>query len=92
MAALHNVGADAPGQTAPERTTNDEPRELAGDAGSKRQAQRVSLDCAAAQRRAQRGRLRAAAALWAAAVLWTVTAALWAVAVFVVFAALGVTK
>ena len=93
MAALHNVGADAPGQTAPERTTNDEPRELAGDAGSKRQAQRVSLDSAAAQRRAQRGRLRATAALWtAAAVLWTVAAAIWAVVVFVVFTALGVTK
>lgn len=37
------MSADAPGQTAPERPTNDEPRELAGDAGSKGQAQRVSL-------------------------------------------------
>ena len=46
MAALHNDGADAPGPAAPERSTNDEPRELAGGAGSKGQAQRVSLDFA----------------------------------------------
>lgn len=53
MAALHNVGADAPGQTAPERTTNDEPRELAGGAGSKGKDRRGSLDCAEAARLAQ---------------------------------------
>lgn len=53
MAALHNVGADAPGTAAPERTTNDEPRELAGGAGSKGKDRRGSLDCAEAARLAQ---------------------------------------
>lgn len=67
MTALHNVGADAPGQTAPERTPNDEPRELAGNAGPKGKAHRVSLDSAAALRRAQLAGRAVAIALWAAA-------------------------
>ena len=47
------MSADAPGQTAPERPTNDEPRELAGGAGSKGKDRRGSLDCAEAARLAQ---------------------------------------
>lgn len=44
------------------RPTNDEPRGLAGGAGSKGQAQSVSLDCAALDRKAF-ATLRAVAAL-----------------------------
>ena len=47
--------------------TNDEPRELTGGAGSKGQDQYVSLDCAAAERRAQLAGRFFAVLCWAAA-------------------------
>ena len=62
MAALHNVGADAPGPVTP---TSDNARQQAGAEGG--QAHRVSLDCAAALRRAQLAGRAIAVALWAAA-------------------------